>query len=72
MTAIWLLWLIAPTALLNPILRKLGVPNYWLPIDVATRWFAKGLLLLAGIKGITEGSSREPTVLVANHLSALG
>lgn len=56
----------------NPLLRKLGVPVFWLPIDIATRWFAKGLLFLAGIKGITEGKATEPTVIVANHLSALG
>ena len=72
LTSIWLVWLTIPTVLINPILQKMGVPVFWLPIDVATRWFAKGLLFLAGIRGITEGAAKEPTVIVCNHLSALG
>lgn len=72
LTTVWGLWLFVPTMLFNPLLRKLGVPNYWLPVDIATRWFAQALLFLAGIRGVSEGNAKEPTVLICNHLSALG
>mmetsp|Transcript_35346 Transcript_35346/g.60536 ORF Transcript_35346/g.60536 Transcript_35346/m.60536 type:complete len:299 (-) Transcript_35346:9-905(-) len=71
LTTVWGLWLFVPTMLFNPLLRKLGVPNYWLPVDIATRWFAQALLFLAGIRGVSEGNAKEPTVLICNHLSAL-
>jgi hypothetical protein len=72
LTSIWFVWLVVPTIFINPLLRKLGVPIYYLPIDVATRLWGRGCLLIAGIKAEVEGTSEEPCVIVCNHLSALG
>jgi len=71
--SICVVWLFVPTVIFNPLLRALGVPIFWLPIDIATRWWARGVLLSAGIDGITEveGEPKEPSVIVSNHLSAL-
>ena len=68
------MWLFVPTVIFNPLLRAMGVPIYWLPIDIATRWWARLVLLSAGIDGISEseGEAKEPSVIVSNHLSALG
>jgi len=71
LTTIWFLWLLVPLMPLHPLLRKLGVPNQYLPMDLGCRIWGRLLLFVAGLWVEVEGSLESPTVLVPNHLSAI-
>ena len=70
--AVWLVWLVVPTIIFHPIFRN-RVPSYWLPVDIASRWFAKGIIILSGIKIVSEGNiSQKRTILICNYQSIIG
>lgn len=71
LTTIWFLWLLVPLIPFEPLLRRLGVPNQYLPMDVGCRIWGRLLLFVAGLWVEREGTVKSPTVLVPNHLSAI-
>eukprot|EP01095_Lingulamoeba_sp_RSL-Kostka_P001060 TRINITY_DN11480_c0_g2_i1.p1 TRINITY_DN11480_c0_g2~~TRINITY_DN11480_c0_g2_i1.p1 ORF type:complete len:314 (-),score=74.95 TRINITY_DN11480_c0_g2_i1:34-975(-) len=66
------LWGLLPLSLLHKPLRKLGIKNKNLPMNIASRWYAKGCILMSGISVVEkQGGVKGPTILVSNHLSKL-
>eukprot|EP01094_Clydonella_sp_ATCC50884_P000839 TRINITY_DN10626_c0_g1_i1.p1 TRINITY_DN10626_c0_g1~~TRINITY_DN10626_c0_g1_i1.p1 ORF type:complete len:320 (+),score=89.09 TRINITY_DN10626_c0_g1_i1:210-1169(+) len=59
----------------HPILRALGVPNRYLPTDLATSWCFKTSLPMGGLHVETAGEEnvdhRKGMVLVSNHTSGI-
>eukprot|EP00026_Physarum_polycephalum_P007350 Phypoly_transcript_07409.p1 GENE.Phypoly_transcript_07409~~Phypoly_transcript_07409.p1 ORF type:complete len:343 (+),score=47.32 Phypoly_transcript_07409:75-1103(+) len=75
-TGLWLLlfttfiWCLSPLRPLNFLWRKLGLINNF-PLDIAQRWWARGLFRCAGGKAIVETSKKiptnQPTIMMYSH-----
>jgi len=70
--------LLVPLRLTHPFLRKLGVPNGWLPMDALTSLWSSTVLAAAGVKANVEGGSTEwldrtdlVGIVIYNHTSNL-
>jgi 1-acyl-sn-glycerol-3-phosphate acyltransferase len=74
---LWLpiLFILLPLRPLHPLFRKCGIPNNFLPLDRATKWFARGLLQLLSIdlhaEGIEHIDNRHNTLGMFTHASNL-
>ena len=68
------MWLCVPFRLIHGLLRLLGVPNAWLPLDLVTWAFCRGLLFFAGAKVQVIGAERVKgthSIIMGNHSSGL-
>lgn len=67
--------LMLPLRLLHPALRRLGVRNNWLPLDLVTKAAARGFLLSFGVRVISEGvgelDTLNPAIALYSHGSFL-
>ena len=74
LTTIWIVWLFTPLLFLNGVLRRLNVPQRYFPLEVLTKLYAKGCVIVGGLRVVVENPYplRTPSVIVSNHLSRLG
>eukprot|EP00123_Amoebidium_parasiticum_P008445 comp18809_c0_seq1/m.20765 comp18809_c0_seq1/g.20765 ORF comp18809_c0_seq1/g.20765 comp18809_c0_seq1/m.20765 type:complete len:393 (-) comp18809_c0_seq1:902-2080(-) len=70
-----LMWCVVPLRLLHPLLRKLGVHNNYLPVDMSTKLFAIGFVAVSGTSMVVEGAEhvdkRQNYVCMFTHASNL-
>jgi 1-acyl-sn-glycerol-3-phosphate acyltransferase len=57
--------------LLNPLLLKLRVPNYYFPSDLIQTGFMQMVVIIAGVRIEVEGSERVPVVVAGKPSSAI-
>ena len=50
-----LIWACVPLRLLHPLLRKFKVPLQYLPMDLVQKYWARGMVIVAGIRVRREG-----------------
>lgn len=50
-----IIWACLPLRLVHPILRMLGVPLQFLPMDLVQKYWARGMVIVAGIRVRREG-----------------
>jgi 1-acyl-sn-glycerol-3-phosphate acyltransferase len=68
------MWSLTWLRLVHGLLRKLGLPNRWLPLDVVSNLFGRGVLFLAGVEVDVRGRAgvpRDVTIFMPNHASGL-
>ena len=68
------MWLAILFRLVHWAFRLVGVPNRWLPLDVISYLFARGVLVLTGMEPEILGRERVPldaTIFMPNHSSGL-
>jgi len=58
LSTIWILWLVLPIRLLNPLFRKLGIPNNALPADLAPKFWDRIFLRIMGFSVSIEGTEK--------------
>lgn len=70
-----ILFVLSPLRLLNPTLRRLGIHNNSLPVDVLQQWFACGFLRVCEVRVWVEGAEHMVTssnvLLAFSHASNL-
>jgi len=75
LSTIWILWLVLPIRLLNPLFRKLGIPNNALPSDLAPKFWDRIFLRIMGFSVSIEGTENVPRnqalILMYSHASGL-
>jgi 1-acyl-sn-glycerol-3-phosphate acyltransferase len=69
------MWMLTVFRLVHGSLRKLGLPNRWLPLDVVSWLFSRGVLFFSGveveIRGAQNVAKLPVTVFMPNHSSGL-
>ncbi len=69
-----LMWALTWLRLFHGLLRKMGLPNRWLPLDIVSCVFSRGVLFLSGVEVDVRGRSQVPkdvTIFMPNHASGL-
>ncbi|EGG20588.1 hypothetical protein DFA_00449 [Cavenderia fasciculata] len=72
-----MVWFIAPFSAIfvNPILKRMGVRQFYYPLELCSRFWARGLCWIWGIEVVVEGSDLlrkcdgTPTVIMYSHCS---
>jgi len=74
-TTLPILWIFLPLRPLNPLLRKLGIQNTKLPLDMLQRYWTVAVLHILGVQVYVEGAENVPNnkalIVMYSHASGL-